>query len=250
MKILSIGNSFSQDAHKWLSRIAASGGAEIEATNLYIGSCSLERHWNNFVSQAPDYALELNSEFVRKISVNEALGLENWDVITFQQASPGCGDYSTFQPYLNYLYREVKKVCPNAKYYIHQTWSYEVDCKLKAFDNYMRSRCIMDKQSIDAYAKAAEETGLPLIPCGDVVRCIRRSLPEFDYPNGGMSLNRDGFHLSLDYGRYAAGVTWYATLTGNDPRTVSFVPVVEEKAAREDLLQKINQAVYAVLQAQ
>ena len=242
MKLLSIGNSFSQDAQKWLHAICE----DIYAVNLYIGGCPLVRHWNNFLSQEPAYEMWVNGVYERKISIQEALELEAWDVITFQQASPGSGDYTTFQPYLNYLYREVKKLCPKAKYYIHQTWSYETDCALGAFDRYYRSRYIMDKASIAAYQQASEETGLTLIPCGDLVRYIR-SMPEFDYPNGGMSINRDGFHLSFDYGRYAAGVMWYAFLTGNDPRAVTFVPVVEEQAADEKILAKLNEAVYAVL---
>ena len=247
MKVLSIGNSFSQDAHKWLSQIAESTGENIYAVNLYIPSCSLERHWNNFVSQAEDYDLEINGVRIRKISVNEALQLEKWDVITLQQASPQCGDYSTYQPYLSKLWEQVKKACPDAKIYIHQTWSYEIDCTLEAYDNYGRSQSIMDQQSIEAYAQASRDIGVSLIPCGDVVRYLRKNLPEFDYTNGGMSINRDGFHLSCDYGRYAAGVTWYAFLTGKDPREVTFVPVVEEQAAKTELLNKICQAVYAVL---
>lgn len=246
MKLLSIGNSFSQDAQKWLHQIAESAGAEIHAVNLYIGGCPLVVHWNHFLDREPAYEMWINGEFVKKISLNEALTLEKWDVITFQQASPGSGDYSTFQPYLNYLYREVKAICPEAEYYIHQTWSYEVDCKLAAFDNYMRSRYIMDKASSAAYNLAAAETGLELIPCGDLIRYIR-TLPEFDYPRGGRSINRDGFHLTLDYGRYAAGVMWYAFLTGGDPRKVTFVPVVNDIAADENILAKLREAVYAVL---
>lgn len=246
MKLLSIGNSFSQDAQKWLHQIAQSAGAEIHAVNLYIGGCPLVRHWNNFLSRESAYEMWINGEFDRMISINEALELEDWDVITFQQASPDSGDYRTFQPYLNYLYREAKAICPNARYYIHQTWSYEVDCRLGAFDNYHRSRPIMDRLSAEAYRQASAETGLELIPCGDLVRCIRK-MPEFDYPAGGMSINRDGFHLTLDYGRYAAGVMWYAFLTGGDPHKVTFVPEVEGKAADEKLLKKLNEAVYAVL---
>lgn len=37
MKILSIGNSFSQDAHKWLHKLAKVNGVEFEIANLYIG---------------------------------------------------------------------------------------------------------------------------------------------------------------------------------------------------------------------
>lgn len=248
MNILSIGNSFSQDAHKWLSRIAESAGAQIRAVNLYMGGCSLEQHWNNYVNRLPDYDLEVNGEYVKRISLNMALRAQQWDVITFQQASPKCGDYGTYQPFLSDLYRQVREICPDAKLFIHQTWSYEVDCALEAFDNYERRQCIMDAKLTAAYQQASQETGLSLIPCGDVIRYLRKTLPEFDYANGGLSLNRDGFHLSRTYGRYAAALTWYAFLTGGDPRAVSFVPDVEGETAEEVLLQKIGQAVYTVLQ--
>ena len=47
MKVLSIGNSFSQDAHKWLHKLAENNGVDLETVNLYIGGCSLETHWKN-----------------------------------------------------------------------------------------------------------------------------------------------------------------------------------------------------------
>ena len=38
MKILSVGNSFSQDAHRWLHHIAGLSGVSMETVNLYIGA--------------------------------------------------------------------------------------------------------------------------------------------------------------------------------------------------------------------
>ena len=65
----------------------------------------------------------------------------------------------------------------------------------------------MDEQSIAAYRQVLADTGGALIPSGDAIRCLRKNVTEFDYPNGGLSLHRDGFHLSLNHGRYAA-LTW------------------------------------------
>ena len=47
MKILAIGNSFSEDAMYYLKNIADADGVEVKAVNLYIGGCNLERHWKN-----------------------------------------------------------------------------------------------------------------------------------------------------------------------------------------------------------
>ena len=45
VRILAIGNSFSQDATHYLHQIAASDNVEMKVVNLYIGGCSLEQHW-------------------------------------------------------------------------------------------------------------------------------------------------------------------------------------------------------------
>ena len=44
-KVLAIGNSFSEDATHFLHQICESSGIENEVVNLYVGGCSLERHW-------------------------------------------------------------------------------------------------------------------------------------------------------------------------------------------------------------
>ena len=51
MKVLCIGNSFSTDATAYLSRVATSAGVSLETYNLYIGGCSLARHWKNVETQ-------------------------------------------------------------------------------------------------------------------------------------------------------------------------------------------------------
>jgi hypothetical protein len=42
MKILAIGNSFSDDATGWLHQIAKAGGVDLKAVSLCIGGCPLE----------------------------------------------------------------------------------------------------------------------------------------------------------------------------------------------------------------
>ena len=44
MNILSIGNSFSQDAQRYLHQIATAGGEELNVFNLYIGGSTLSMH--------------------------------------------------------------------------------------------------------------------------------------------------------------------------------------------------------------
>ena len=46
-KILMIGNSFSICLLKHLPQVAADRGVELDLASLYIGGCSLKRHWEN-----------------------------------------------------------------------------------------------------------------------------------------------------------------------------------------------------------
>ena len=47
MRILAIGNSYSQDATRYLHQIARRGGVALNVSNLYIGGCPLSRHFKN-----------------------------------------------------------------------------------------------------------------------------------------------------------------------------------------------------------
>lgn len=74
MKILSIGNSFSEDATAYLHKISEAGNSPIDVYNLYIGGCSLHMHACNIKSGEKKYRLEYNGIYTdRTVSVNESL---------------------------------------------------------------------------------------------------------------------------------------------------------------------------------
>ncbi len=213
MKILSIGNSFSQDAHKYLHKMAVASGFDIETVNLFIPGCSLRRHYDNMISGAADYNLERNGgPGERKISLNEAITLDSWDVVTLQQSSPLCGQPQSYIPYITELADFIRKHAPNAKIYFHQTWAYEIDSTHKAFPTYVNNQQEMFRRLRDSSEMVAKLIDADIIPTGAVIQTLRETLPEFDYGNGGKSLCRDGFHLSLDYGRFTAAAVWFNTL--------------------------------------
>ena len=233
MKILSIGNSFSVDAHKWLHALAQANGVQLEAYNLYISGCSLEKHWSTVENDAQEHTLLINGvSQERKIGIAEALKMDTWDVITFQQASYHSGMPESYEPYLSNLVSLVQKEQKQAKLYFHQTWAYELDSAHKGFANYDCSQEKMHEAIVAASQIAAEKIGAKIIPVGTVIHRLRHEVPEFDYANGGISLCRDGHHMSKDYGRYAAAATWLRTLSGVQVQPVvleDFDPVLLEK---------------------
>lgn len=246
MNVLSIGNSFSQDAQKYLHEIAASGGVQLHAENLYIGGCPLRVHAENLRSGEAAYDDEINGERVGTISLPEALRLRAWDVVTLQQSSGTSGEYDSYQPYLNELAAAVRAACPGARLFIHQTWAYEDGADHPDFARYSCDRKQMFAQLTAAYRQAAADIDAEIIPVGTVIERLRDRAPGFIVRQGGESLCRDGYHLSFDLGRYAAGLTWYSVLCGRPPRTSTFVPPAASgtDAARiAGLLPQIAEAV-------
>ena len=142
-------------------------------------------------------------------------------LITLQQVSQLSGRPQTYIPYLSALADFVRKMQPKAKIYFHRTWSYEWGYESEKFKPYSYDQTEMYRRIVDATSMASKMIDAEVIPAGDAIQAVR-TLPEFDFRNGGASLCRDGFHLSLDYGRFAAGVAWYRTLTGNTPTFTEF----------------------------
>ena len=104
MNILSIGNSFSQDAQRYIHRLAKKDGFEMRTANLYIGGCPLRTHYLNVLDDEKAYVFEFNGEGTGLfVSIKEALKSNEWDVITLQQASRFSVDFSTFTPYIEEL---------------------------------------------------------------------------------------------------------------------------------------------------
>ena len=52
LKVLMIGNSFSICNLKQMPQVAESMGKKLDIASLYIGGCSLERHWRNVEAAA------------------------------------------------------------------------------------------------------------------------------------------------------------------------------------------------------
>lgn len=244
-KILAIGNSFSQDATAYLHAMAKTCGIETTVVNLYIGGCSLKRHDENIKNDATEYIYERNGESTGKyVSIKETLKEDDWDFVTLQQASHDSGLEETYFPYIKNLSEYVKTYAPHAKQRLHQTWAYEIDSTHEGFANYNNNQLQMFGALQSAYKKAADRLNLPIIPCGEAIQRLR-TLPEFDYANSGKSLCRDGFHLHLIYGRYAAAAVWLKKILNESPANSSFLPPSIEGEVCDERLIALIQAEIA-----
>ncbi len=220
MNVLCIGNSFSQDATRYLHQIS---NDEIFVRNLYIGGCSLETHMNNIKENNAYYEYQKNGRKLKMTSINDALKKKKWDYVTIQQVSQLSGIEESYEPFIEFIIDYIKRECPSAEIVFHRTWAYDPASTHGGFVNYNRSTSLMYEKIVEATTKIANKYGLRTIDNATAIQRARE-LEEFDPERGGVSINRDGFHLSLDYGRYLAGLTMFKFFTGKSATEVAYAP--------------------------
>ena len=238
MKILSIGNSFSQDAQRYLHRLALHEGVQMKTVNLYIGGCSQRRHYLNILDDCVAYDFEFNGEGIGlKVSIRQALVSDNWDYITLQQASADSANPETYTPYIEALAAYVRKYCPKAKLLIHQTWAYEDGSPRLEKQGRFATDAEMFAAVEDAYNKAAQLICADgIIPAGKAMLAAAQT--------GIEKIHRDTYHASLGAGRYLLALCWFKYLTGRDISENDFnefdAPVTEEE--RKIVIAAVNSA--------
>ncbi len=229
MNILAIGNSFSEDATYYFKKIVDSANVDVTVVNLYIGGCSVSTHAKNILQNNEAYRYELNGEYTENyVSIEDTLKERKWDVVTVQQRSGLSGVYESYGSDMKILLDCIRKNSPSSEIYFHETWAYETDSWHDDFAIYGKSQKQMHEKIVETVARVCKENNIKkIIPSGEIINEVRKT-PLFDYENGGKSLCRDGFHMSLVYGRYLLGLLWFSVLLGGNVSDVTFVPKKED----------------------
>ena len=238
MKILSIGNSFSTDAQRYVNKISVLNDNPIKTVNLYIGGCPLRKHYFNLLENQTSYEFQFNGEGTGlPVTAKDVLMCDAWDVVTIQQASYSSPSWESYEPYLKEISEQVKKYAPQAKQVIHQTWAYSEDHLLVRPVAKNASEMLEGIKA--SYAKAKDFIGADsIIPSGELVASLIK--------NGITEPHRDGYHLSNGAGRLAVGLLWYCFFTGADPDVTLLpeadVPVSDEEIAiiRKSVKETLN----------
>ena len=231
IKVLAIGNSFSQDAiEQYLYELARAQGDSLVIGNAYIAGCSIDRHYNNLVKDSALYAYRkvvggVRSE-QRKVTLKRIIRDEQWDIISFQQASKLSGVPTSFQN-LPLLKRLVQSYTTNlhVEFVWHMTWAYSEDFKEERFAPYDYDQRKMYSAIVSTMLGVMPTIGQPrIIPSGTAIQLVRHRL--------GDILCRDGMHLSYTLGRYTAACTWCEFLTGKIVDGNPYYPdtITEEEA--------------------
>lgn len=214
-KILIIGNSFGTDAARYIYGISRAAKKEVRVVNLYIGGCSLYRHYRNMLSEEAAYAYEINGHSTGLfVSLKKGLLMDEWDYVVMQQCSPQSGEYDKYQPYASELAAYVRRLCPPAKLVIQMTWTFAHDCKrfkLTPFETPEEMFPAIE----EAYAKMAEDIKADfVIPSGYAIRKLYGEIGEETY--------RDGFHCHMGHTRYMLACMWFMAFTGKSVQDNGF----------------------------
>ena len=173
VRLLTVGNSFSANATKYLGDLAKAGGKNLIHRPLVIGGASMAVHLekaqlNDKEPQNP------KGLYTGKKSLKESLQMEPWDVITIQQASIKSHDLANYRPSAEQLRDYIKQYAPKSEILVHQTWEYRVDDPRftkpnpKTDPNGPKTQQEMYDGLTNAYNTIAKELGgLRIIPTGD-----------------------------------------------------------------------------------
>lgn len=261
LRLLTIGNSFAENALAYLEAIGAAAGVCFEIGRANLGGCSLEKHWNIalYTDRHPDhkpYRIGQGPDGTPRVAtLQEALGAAPWDVVTLQQVSHKSWRRETYQPHLGLLHGLVRRLAPRADILLHQTWAYRSDSPYLPQNSL--TQALMFERIHDAYQHAASELGARVLPSGEAIQQARRAPgrffswpePDFDYQHaeapalprqehslsigwqwaietsaeGIPEMRLDAIHLNAR-GCYLAGSVWFECLAGIDARSIGFVP--------------------------
>ncbi|WP_177190250.1 DUF4886 domain-containing protein [Algoriella xinjiangensis] len=214
IKVLAIGNSFSEDAvENHLSKLAESAGKKIVIGNLYYGGASLDFHLQSTQSDAHiyryyKYNLKNEINIINSYNIKRALNDEKWDYVSMQQVSQNSGMYATFVTPLPLLikYINTNTIGYDPKIILHQTWAYSPTSTHLGFANYNNNQLYMYRSIVEAYELSKKDFNIDfIVPTGTGIQNARTT-------SLGNDLTRDGYHLNLRVGRYIAACVWFEKL--------------------------------------
>jgi hypothetical protein len=208
VKLLTIGNSFADNATQYLPDLARAAGQQVVVFRANLGGHSLQQHvgyLQAFEANPDDPAGRPYKNRVhprtgqrQNFSLPEALAAEKWDYVTIQQLSSMSYKPESYEPYAGILIDTIRKYAPQAEILVHQTWAYREDHPFFA-DRSKFSQEQMFEGLSKAYRQLADRYKLRIIPVGAAFQNARATKrwdfqfpdPDFDYKNPPVSQTPD-----------------------------------------------------------
>ncbi len=278
VRLLTVGNSFSANATRFLGDLSKAGGHTLIHQPIVVGGASLELHAGRFALHEKD--AQDPAGLYGKRSLKDYLGEQPWDFITIQQASIKSHDPATYRPYAKQLQDFIKQHAPRAEVLMHQTWAYRQDDPRFAVaqpkPGEPTSHAEMYGQLTAAYSTIAGELGIRRIPVGDAFfladthaqwgykpdaqydfkQANPITLPDQAHSlhvgwklskqaDGTQKLSIDGHHANTA-GEYLGACVWYEVLFNESVIGNEFIAPSLDKLYATFLQETAHQAVVAM----
>lgn len=215
IKILSVGNSYSNDTFWMLKDIAESVGYKVTVGISHLSGGTLEQVYdaingNGTVTTYNKFtASGLNAR--TNFNAKDIITDEDWDYIFMQQASTSAMDYATYQPALGNLVSYLKSNATNSsvKLGINMPWVRPIS---HSTIGTAEKQLQVNAAIVDACQQAMFNENLDIfIPTGIAIMNGRSN----DYlAQVSDELTRDGSHLDEGIGRYLAALTAFNAIFG------------------------------------
>jgi len=257
VRLLNVGNSFSQDATRLLGGLVKAAGHTLVHRQASVGGSSLELHWGKVEAHEKD-PQDKAGLYASGKGLREELASEAWDVVTIQQASIKSHDVKTYRPFAGKLYAYIQQHAPKARILLHETWAYRCDDPRFAVKEPKpgepATQEAMYRGLRSAYETIAAELGTKLIPVGDALwladsdatwgyrpdkaldrkAAVAPALPDQTHSlhvgykwgkdkDGKATLGMDGHHAS-PAGQYLGACVFFEVLYGESAVGNTFVP--------------------------
>ncbi|QDT04120.1 hypothetical protein K227x_25080 [Rubripirellula lacrimiformis] len=256
VRVLAVGNSFTQNATRFLEPLAAASGHDLSVHRLTIGGSSLQQH----AAKAKAFSVDQSDPqglYRSGASLQETLQSEDFDFVTIQQVSFKSHDIGTYRPHANELADVIRRYSPASQLLVHQTWAYRSDDPRfsgkspKAGEP--SDQAEMYHGLTNAYRTITQELGAKRIPVGDAFfladtdenfgyrepadfqpkSLVSPALPDATHSlhvgwnwgtaDGKPQLRMDGHHANTA-GEYLGACVWYECVLGVSSVGNSFRP--------------------------
>ena len=240
IKILIFGNSYGNDATRYLERMLRLGDYErVVIGHVGESSMLIRDHYHNidddpnndYVYNGKPFSVHyktVNGESIKlEADYKSIVANEPWDHILFYQG-PNSADALSSEEYYGELSEFVSALKeystnPDCKIHYYMTWAHNVKDTRALYEGIVS---VTDKLIVPNPDIAG------ILPAATLIENLRTSYLK---SGAGGDITRDWGHLNYGVGRYAMALLWYVYLTGGEVTDIDFMPTKEADATAGEL---------------
>ena len=196
LKLLTVGNSFADNSVEYLPGFVQAGGHKLRVYRANLGAHSMQMHVGYLRAFEADPAdpkgrpyqgvADPKTGAKPKLSLRQALALDDWDYVTIQQLSALSFQPNSYEPWAGELIGYIRKHAPKAKILGLQTWAYREDSWLFEKTTTQERMHLGIKK---CYEQLAATYGLQILPVGDAFQ-LARATPRWTFKHPDPNFDR------------------------------------------------------------